>query len=74
MDLEIREFTQAIVDYINKSKLPVEVKRLSLRDICAKLETVADNVIREQIAEREKEKKEQETAKEASERDEQGTQ
>ena len=79
MDLEIREFSQAIVNFINKSPLPAEIKRLALRDICTKLEAAADGEIQRQIAERERaekekaerEKEEAETAKTTDEETEQ---
>lgn len=61
MDLEIREFTQAIVNFVNNSKLPLEVKRLSLHDICTKVDAATEGVIKSQLAERERAEKEKET-------------
>lgn len=61
MDLEIREFSNSIINYINDTPLPIEVKRLVLRDICGKMDVAADGVIKGQIAERERAEKEKES-------------
>ena len=65
MDLEIREFSNSIINYINGNTLPIEIKRLVLHDICGKIDVAADGVIKGQIAERERaEKENQSTEKE----------
>ena len=53
MNLKIKEFQQAIVNFINESDLPIEVKRLSLSEIMHKLESAADAVIAQELKERE---------------------
>lgn len=51
--LKIREFSNAIANFINGSDLPAEVKRLALAEILHKLEVATDNVITTEIKERE---------------------
>lgn len=53
MNIKIKEFQQAIVNFINESELPIEVKRLSLAEIMHKLESAADAVIAQELKERE---------------------
>lgn len=53
-NLEIREFSQAIINHTNASPLPVEVKRLALTDILHQLDEVAEDAIRSEIAERDR--------------------
>ena len=60
MDLEVREFTNSIVKFINDSKLPAEVKRLVMHKICTELDAVAENIIQTQIAERQNAAKKEE--------------
>lgn len=59
-NLEIREFSQAIINFINSYALPVEVKRLALSDILHKLDSAADTAIQGEIVERDKKEKEAE--------------
>lgn len=59
-NLEIREFSQAIINFINRSALPVEVKRLALSDILHQLDSAADTAIQGEIVERDKKEKEAE--------------
>lgn len=49
MDLEIREFKNAIVQFVNKSELPMEVKRLCLREILDEVNILSDETIKAQI-------------------------
>ena len=65
MDLEIREFTQTIADFINKSKLPMEVKRLSLHDISRQLDVLADSTVQAQLAKRKRAEEEKQSMKKA---------
>lgn len=58
-DLEIREFASNIVNYVNKSPLPIEIKRLCLVETLGKLTEAADVAIRNQIEERKRESNEQ---------------
>ena len=65
MDLTIREFTTQIVNVINSSALPMEVKRLVLKDIYDKVEKSANEVVTKAIQERnERIKNEHESIKE----------
>jgi len=52
MDLAIREFTAKIVSEINACNLPIEVKRLILKDIYDKVERTADDVVMRAVQER----------------------
>ncbi len=54
MNLEIREFTQTIIQFVNQSLLPIEVKRLCINDIAAQLSTAADTQIQAEITARQK--------------------
>lgn len=51
-DLEIREFSQAIVNFTNKSMLPLEVKRLALADILHQIDMAANDAIQAELIER----------------------
>ena len=67
-NLEIREFSQAIINFVNSSALPVEVKRLALKDIMAQIETETNKVLTEEIRYREEAQREaDETEKEERE-------
>lgn len=67
-NLEIREFSQAIINFVNQSTLPIEVKRLSLKDIMAQIETETNKVLTEEIRYREEAQREaDETEKEERE-------
>ena len=58
MDLEIREFSQAIINYINASILPMEVKRLCLAEIMEQVNRESDVCINAQLSERKNAEKE----------------
>lgn len=67
-NLEIREFSQAIINFVNQSTLPIEVKRLALKDIMAQIETETNKVLTEEIRYREEAQREaDETEKEERE-------
>lgn len=70
MDLEIREFTQTIADFINKSKLPMEVKRLSIHDISRQLDVLADSTVQAQLAKRKRAEEEKQSMEKAEGSDE----
>lgn len=53
-NLDIREFTSAIITFVNQSPLPVEVKRLCVCDIAAQLQATANEQIQTEIVERDK--------------------
>lgn len=62
-NLEIREFSQAIINFVNQSTLPMEVKRLALKDIMTQIETETTKVLREEIRDREEAQREADDAK-----------
>lgn len=53
-NLEIREFSQAIINFVNGSPLPVEVKRLVMADIMHQLDSAANAILQNEIAERDR--------------------
>lgn len=55
MDIEIRQFRKALVDYINSVCLPMEVKRLVVVDILTELTKVSDEVVTELLQKRQQE-------------------
>lgn len=55
MDRETRDFSNKIIEGINRSRLPIEIKRLCLYEIYQKVSAAADGEIQRQIAERDKE-------------------
>lgn len=57
-NLEIREFSKAIINFVNGSPLPVEVKRLALSDIMHQLDSAANTAIQGEIVERDRKEKE----------------
>ena len=63
-NLEIREFSQAIINFVNRSALPVEVKRLALSDIMHQLDSAANEILQNEIAERNRKEKEEKEAEE----------
>ena len=66
--LQIREFSQSIINFINTSQLPIEVKRLALKDIMTQIETETNKVLTEEIRYREEAQREaDETEKEEGE-------
>lgn len=72
-NLEIREFSQAIINFVNQSTLPMEVKRLALKDILAQVEEETTKVLTEEIRYREEAQREaDETEKEEGEVEEDG--
>ena len=52
VNLTVREFSKAIIDFVNQSPLPIEIKRLCINDIAAQLQVAADERIRDEILER----------------------
>lgn len=52
INLEIREFSRSIINFINQSPLPPEIKRLCICDIAVQLQAAADEQIRTEIMER----------------------
>lgn len=58
-NLEIREFSQAIINFVNSSQLPVEVKRLAMADILHQIDSAASTILQNEIAERDRLAKEE---------------
>lgn len=58
-NLEIREFSQAIINFVNGSQLPIEVKRLALADILRQVDSAASEIIRSEIEDRDMNNKEE---------------
>lgn len=67
MNLQIREFEQNIINFINQSPLPIEVKRLVMKDIFYQVDKMADEAINQEI---QRIKMEQESQKENQEQNE----
>ena len=62
-NLEIREFSQAIINFVNSSTIPMEVKRIALNDILAQVEEEANKVLTEELKAREEAQREADEAK-----------
>lgn len=45
MNSQIREFEQNIIGYINQSTLPIEVKRLVIKDLFYQVTKTADDAV-----------------------------
>lgn len=58
-NLEIREFSQAITNFVEKSDLPEEVKRMVLQEILLKQEQKAKDALLAEIAARDAAEKEE---------------
>lgn len=51
-NLEIKEFSQAIANFVEASPLPEEVKRLALQEVLARQEQKAKEALLAEIADR----------------------
>ena len=60
MNLKIREFKQSIVNFINASDLPIEIKSMVLADLSSQAAIMANEQIKKEIAERDKKESEPE--------------
>lgn len=49
MNLQIREFEQNIINYINQVNLPIEVKRLAIKDVFYQVDKMAEDAINLEI-------------------------
>lgn len=58
-NLEIREFSQAITNFVEASPLPEEVKRMALQEILLKQEQKAKDALLDEIATRDAAEKEE---------------
>lgn len=56
MNSEIRTFEQTLIRYINQVTLPIEIKRLVLKDIFNQIENIANITVNEEIQKRNEEK------------------
>lgn len=52
MNLKIREFSQAIENFVNGSDLPEEVKRMALQEVLTRQEQKARDALLAEIADR----------------------
>ncbi len=52
MDLEIREFREGLIIFINRFELPMEIKRLVVKEVYGDIEDAANGVIKEQAKSR----------------------
>ena len=59
-NLKIREFSQAIINFVNDSPLPIEVKRLTLVEILHQIDSAANSILQREIAERDRMQQEKE--------------
>ena len=57
-NLEIREFSQAIINFVDSSGLPEEVKRMALQEVLTRQEQKARNALLAEIAARDAEEQE----------------
>lgn len=53
MDIAIKEFRKKLIDEINQTELPMEVKRLVLCEILSEITAATAQIITEQLKERE---------------------
>lgn len=58
MNLKILEFRQSIQKYIREIELPDEVKRMVLTDILREQEAITYEVLKQELAERDKKEEE----------------
>lgn len=52
MDLEIRLLEDALIELVNASQIPIEAKRLVIRDVLNSVEVKASAIIQEQLKEK----------------------
>ena len=67
MDLQIRQFQIGLIDYINQSTLPMEVKRLVMKDVLLQIEKASDELIKQLLKEQEAQKIKEQSNEEAAE-------
>ena len=67
MDLQIRQFQIGLIDYINQSTLPMEVKRLVMKDVLLQVEKASDDLIKQLLKEQEAQKTKEQSNEEAAE-------
>lgn len=54
--LQIREFSQSIINFINENPLPLEIKRLAVKDIYQQISEASEKQIYQELEEKKKEK------------------
>lgn len=64
MDLEIREFREGLIIFINRFELPMEIKRLVVKEVYGDIDDAANGVIKKQ-AELRNQKEDEEVAENA---------
>jgi len=52
MDLEIRLLEDSLIELVNASQIPIEAKRLVIRDVLNSVEIKASAIIQEQLKEK----------------------
>lgn len=57
-NLEIREFSQAITNFVDSSGLPEEVKRMALQEVLTRQEQKSRDALLAEIADRDAEEQE----------------
>lgn len=67
MDLQIKQFQLGLVEYINQSTLPIEVKRLVIKDILLQVEKASNELLSKLIKEQEAQITKEQSNKEATE-------
>ncbi len=65
MDLEIREFREGLIIFINKYELPMEIKRLVVKEVYGDIDDAANGVIKEQAKSRNQKEDKEEVAEDA---------
>ena len=60
MNLKIREFKQSIINFVNTSDLPIEVKSMVLAELSGQAKIMANEQIKKEIAERDRKESEPE--------------
>lgn len=69
INLEIREFSQAIINFVNQSPLAIEIKRLCINEIAVQLQSTADAQLYKELQDREDKQSERQEERDESEKD-----
>lgn len=63
MNLEIREFENAIINFCNASALPMEAKKLVMLDVLQQMKEESDKAVKMELAERSRKEQEEQDRK-----------
>lgn len=66
MDLQIRQFQMGLIEYINQSTLPMEIKRLVMKDVLLQVEKASDDLIKQLLKEQEAQKTKEQSNEEVT--------